>query len=64
MGEHVRVEIPITPDGPDGPDVLDGGDVVEGVGVDGLASGSSSARVVGWFLGEGGDENLAIYMKK
>ena len=34
-----RVE---TSDTPDGPDVLDAGDGVEGLGVDGLATGSSS----------------------
>ena len=35
---------------PDEPDVLDGGDVVEGVGVVGLASGCRVRRVVWWFL--------------
>ena len=29
------------PDTPEEPDVLDGGDVVEGLGIDGLATGSS-----------------------
>jgi hypothetical protein len=38
-------ETPVTSDGPD---VLDGGDVVEGVGVIGLASGPSS--VMGCFV--------------
>jgi hypothetical protein len=36
MGPTPGVDTPLTPDGPD---VLDGGEVVEGVGVVGLASG-------------------------
>jgi hypothetical protein len=35
---------------PDGPDVLDGGDVVEGVVGEGLASGCRVRRVGGWFM--------------
>ena len=35
-----------TPDTPVGPDGLDGGDVVDGVGGDGLASGCRVRRVV------------------
>ena len=38
------VETPVTPDEGDEPGVLDDGDVVEGLGADGLASGR---RVVG-----------------
>ena len=37
-----------TADIPDGPDVLDGGDVVEGIGAGGLATGSSGC--VGYML--------------
>ena len=40
-GTYPREETPLTPDGLD---VLDAGDVVEGVGVDRLASGSSSGE--------------------
>jgi hypothetical protein len=40
---HPGAETPIIPDGPG---VLDEGDVVEGVGVDGLATGRRGRRVV------------------
>ena len=42
-------EIPFVPVGPD---VLDGGDGLEGVGVDGLVTGSSG--VAGWLVVSGG----------
>ena len=50
-GPYPEVKTPLTPDQPD---VVDTGDVVEGLGVDGLATASSSAsstwgRVVDYY---------------
>ena len=42
-----------TPNTPDEPDALDAGDVVEGVGVDVLATGCRVRRVVWCFQGAG-----------
>ena len=47
MGSTPGVKTPLTPDEPD---VLDGGDRVEGVVGDGLASGCRVRRVGGCFL--------------
>ena len=42
------MEKPVTPDEPDVLDALDAGDALQGLGVDVLASGSSSAS--GWLV--------------